>query len=156
MRFTADNAPRHAVSSRRGCRCSQNVLQIFDVTIQYIQYISFRWNRYFTMCDRVSIRRVSIDRGFRSGQMDFHRHSRTPTLLPRKFLPSPPPRRIHSYAETTLKASRWRVHFSAIGVDGMPVTDGLARVDTHFSIKSPADELYRLIKQAKVTSSSQN
>ena len=88
--------------------------------------------------------------------MDFHRHSRTPTLLPRKFLPSPPPRRIHSYAETTLKASRWRVHFSAIGVDGMPVTDGLARVDTHFSIKSPADELYRLIKQAKVTSSSQN
>lgn len=155
-RFTADNAPRHAVSSRRGCRCSQNVLQIFDVTIQYIQYISFRWNRYFTMCDRVSIRRVSIDRGFRSGQMDFHRHSRTPTLLPRKFLPSPPPRRIHSYAETTLKASRWRVHFSAIGVDGMPVTDGLARVDTHFSIKSPADELYRLIKQAKVTSSSQN
>lgn len=127
-----------------------------DNSIYSIYFVSVE-SIFHRRRDGVSIRRVSIDRGFRSGQMDFHRHSRTPTLLPRKFLPSPPlPRRIHSYAETALKASRWRVHFSAIGVDGMSVTDGLARVDTHFSIKSPADELYRLIKQAKVTSSSQN
>lgn len=82
--------------------------------------------------------------------MDFHRHSRTPT---RKF--PLPPRRIHSYAATALKASRWRVHFSAwMECQQRTAPDRSCRCAFFHKIYSR--RVLSFINEAKVTSFSRN